>query len=122
MGMPTMMAGSMQSILKGAAEVKKDELAEGKSLEDISKDLVAEGFSEHNIKRILKEIRNESLTDDIPQSEVKDAYKIKENTMKIVVKTKPLLKVQDLIRFKSCDWVVQQINDFGTEFEILIKK
>ncbi|HON57003.1 MAG TPA: hypothetical protein PLM75_04150 [bacterium] len=121
MGIPTMMAGSMRNILLGAIEVKREEYQKGKSAETIKQELKADGFSEHNINRILIEVQNKPIPEDFPPNIIKDSYNIKENLVKLILKEDLGLKVQDVVRFKGRDYVVQQVNKFGSETELLIK-
>lgn len=121
MGVQTMMAGSMRNILLGAIEIKKEEYDGGKSIEDIEKELLNEKFSKQNIKRILTEVQNQPITDDIEPSQIRDHYKIKQNTIKMILRQKPNFKMQDVVRFEGKDYVIQQINDFGSEAEMIIK-
>ena len=121
MGIPTMMAGSIRNILLGAIEVKRDEIKEGKGINEIKEELLAEGFSEHNVKRILVEAQDKPIPEDFDKDTIKDSYNIKENLTKLILRETPPLKVQDVVRFKGRDWVVQQINNFGSECELLIK-
>jgi len=121
MGIPTMMAGSIRNILLGAIEIKREEFKAGKPLDTIRAELKDEGFSEHNIDRILIEVQDKSIPDDFDSDNIKDSYNIKENTVKIILRENPGLKIQDVVRYKTRDWVVQQINDFGSECEMLIK-
>lgn len=121
MGIPTMMAGSIRNILLGAIEVKRDEFKTGKSIDTIRAELKDEGFSEHNIARILIETQDKPIPDDFIADNIKDSYNIKQNTVKIILRENRNLKIQDVVRYKGRDWVVQQINDFGSECEMLIK-
>ncbi|HPG30819.1 MAG TPA: hypothetical protein PKY81_00645 [bacterium] len=121
MGIPTMMAGSIRNILLGAIEVKRDEFREGKSVETIVEELKNDGFSEHNIKRIITEVQDKPIIDDFNSDIIKDSYNIKENTIKLILTESLGLKIQDVVRYKGRDWVVQQINEFGSECEMLIK-
>ncbi len=116
-----MMAGSMRNILLGAIEVKREEYQKGKSAETIKQELKADGFSEHNINRILIEVQNKPIPEDFPPNIIKDSYNIKENLVKLILKEDLGLKVQDVVRFKGRDYVVQQVNKFGSETELLIK-
>ncbi|MBP7651895.1 hypothetical protein KA977_00640 [Candidatus Dependentiae bacterium] len=121
MGIPTMMAGSIRNILLGAIEVKRDEFKSGKSIDTIIEELKNDGFSEHNIKRIAVEVQDKPIPDDFDSDIIKDSYNIKENTVKLILCESLGLKIQDVVRFKGRDWVVQQINEFGNECEMLIK-
>lgn len=121
MGIPTMMAGSIRNILLGAIEVKREEFQEGKQLDTIKAELKADGFSEHNIERILIEIQDKPIPEDFQADIIKDHYNVKENLIKVILRKNPGLKIQDVARFKGRDYVVQQINQFGAECEMLIK-
>lgn len=116
-----MMAGSIRNILLGAIEVKRDEFKSGKSIDTIIEELKNDGFSEHNIKRIAVEVQDKPIPDDFDSDIIKDSYNIKENTVKLILCESLGLKIQDVVRFKGRDWVVQQINEFGNECEMLIK-
>ncbi len=121
MGIPTMMAGSIRNILLGAIEIKRDEFKAGKPLDAIRAELKDEGFSDHSSDRIMIEVQDKPIPDDFIADNIKDSYNIKENTIKIILRENPGLKIQDVVRYKTRDWVVQQINDYGSECEMLIK-
>ena len=118
-----MMAGSIRSIIQGAVDVNREEFQAGKSIDDIKQELIESGtFSEHNIKRILKEIEGKPITDDIPADIIKDSYNVgNDHTLKVILREDLNFKQQDVIRYKNRDWVVQQIDKKFGDVEMLMK-
>ena len=99
MGMPTMMAGSIRSIIQGAIEVNKDEFKSGKSIDEIKQELIdSNTFSDRNINRILTEIQEKPIQDDLNEDVVKDAYNVtNDHTLKVILREDLNFKQQDVI-------------------------